>query len=137
MRHDKTSRGSTSPFGWRVTPPRSAGLRIQHRPIVSHSRRDRRALYGTLLATLVVLVGCVHTQQSGSSPVPVGNSLTAIHQRGVLRVCSTGDYRPFTFHDPATGGWSGIDIDMGGDLAHQLGLSVQVVATTWATMLTI
>ena len=57
-----------------------------------------------------------------------------MHQRGVLRVCSTGDYRPFTYHDPATGGWSGIDIDMGGDLAHQWGLAVQIVATTWARM---
>jgi cyclohexadienyl dehydratase len=107
---------------------------IEGTSIVRYSQRDHRARYGTLVAMLV-LAGCAHAQQPALPSVPVENTLDAIHQRGALRVCSTGDYRPFTYHDSATGSWSGIDIDMGGDMAHQLGLPVQVVATTWATML--
>lgn len=53
--------------------------------------------------------------------------------RGELRVCSTGDYRPFTYRDPA-GRWSGIDFDLAGDLAHRLGLRPVLVQTTWARL---
>jgi cyclohexadienyl dehydratase len=51
-----------------------------------------------------------------------------------VRICSTGDYRPFTYRDPE-GRWSGLDIDMADDLAKQLGVKVQLVQTTWGSLL--
>ena len=52
-----------------------------------------------------------------------------------LRVCTTGDYRPFTFRD-AAGNFSGMDIDLANDLARQLGVTATFVPTSWADLLT-
>jgi len=51
-----------------------------------------------------------------------------------LRVCTTGDYRPFTFRDPA-GQWSGMDVEMAHDLAQNLGRTAQFVPTSWSTLM--
>ncbi|WP_210419699.1 transporter substrate-binding domain-containing protein [Mycolicibacterium sp. ELW1] len=52
----------------------------------------------------------------------------------VLKVCTTGDYRPLTYRDPATGQYSGVDIDMAADLAAHLGRTPVFVPTTWSTL---
>ncbi|GAA5610124.1 ABC transporter substrate-binding protein [Streptomyces platensis] len=62
------------------------------------------------------------------------SALDAVPRRGVLRVCTTGDYRPFTHRDPATGTYSGVDIKMAGDLAKSLDATPRYVATTWARL---
>ncbi|NUS74060.1 MAG: transporter substrate-binding domain-containing protein, partial [Corynebacteriales bacterium] len=43
-----------------------------------------------------------------------------IKEKGVLKVCTTGDYRPFTYLDPQTNDFTGIDIDMAKHLAGKL-----------------
>ena len=60
------------------------------------------------------------------------SALDTVPRRGVLRVCTTGDYRPFTHLDPATGKYSGVDITMAADLAKSLDATPRYVATTWA-----
>ncbi|GAC1646231.1 MAG: transporter substrate-binding domain-containing protein [Mycobacterium sp.] len=50
-----------------------------------------------------------------------------------LRICSTGDYRPFTYRDP--NGWSGMDIDLAHDLAKHLDVQLDLVQTTWGTLI--
>ena len=57
--------------------------------------------------------------------------MTASH---TLRVCTTGDYRPFTFRD-AEGNFSGMDIDLADDLARQLGVTATFVPTSWTNLL--
>lgn len=52
-----------------------------------------------------------------------------------LRICTTGDYRPLTYLDPATGRYAGADIDMARDLAATLGRPPVFVATTWPTLI--
>ncbi len=52
-----------------------------------------------------------------------------------MRVCTTGDYRPFTYKDPRTGAYSGIDVTMAQDLAARLGVKVEWVPTTWKTLM--
>lgn len=52
----------------------------------------------------------------------------------VLKVCSTGDYRPFTYRD-ADGQWSGMDIDLVRDFARESGAELQLVPTTWPTLM--
>ena len=61
-----------------------------------------------------------------------GSRLDAILGRGVLRVGTTGDYRPFTAIDKATGDYSGFDIDMAQALAKALGVSVAFTPVTWS-----
>jgi len=60
--------------------------------------------------------------------------LDQILARQVLRVGTTGDYRPFTVRDRTSGEYLGFDIDMGRSLAGALGVNVEFVPTSWATM---
>ncbi|MFI9028458.1 transporter substrate-binding domain-containing protein [Streptomyces sp. NPDC053560] len=60
--------------------------------------------------------------------------LDTVPRRGTLRVCTTGDYRPFTSYDRKTEKYSGIDIDMARDLAKSLDAKAKFVPTTWASL---
>jgi len=61
--------------------------------------------------------------------------LDDITARGTLRVGLTGDYKPFSSLDKATGQYSGVDVDMANNLAEALGVKLEIVATTWANLL--
>jgi cyclohexadienyl dehydratase len=60
-----------------------------------------------------------------------GSRLDAILERHVLRVGTTGDYRPFTELDKRTGQYSGFDIEMAQSLAKALGVSIAFSPATW------
>lgn len=66
---------------------------------------------------------------------PSQSVLDQIIARGTLRVGSTGDYKPFTYLNPETKAFEGIDIDMARSLAKALGVKLEVVKTTWKTLL--
>lgn len=68
------------------------------------------------------------------TPAYAGEALDAIRARGVLRVGSTGDYKPFTFRQP-DGAYTGADITMARRLADRLGVRMEVVPTVWASLL--
>ncbi len=59
--------------------------------------------------------------------------LATVAQRGELRVCTTGDYRPFTYRD-AAGAYTGIDVDMARNLAGSLGVPATFVPVTWSNL---
>jgi cyclohexadienyl dehydratase len=59
--------------------------------------------------------------------------LDAVLARGTLRVCTTGDYKPYSFLK-SDGKFEGIDIDMADSLAKSLGVQVEYVKTTWSTL---
>ena len=61
--------------------------------------------------------------------------LDEIVARGTLRVALTGDYRPFSLLDKATGQYAGLDVDMANSLAESLGVKLEIVPTTWSTLL--
>jgi chorismate mutase-like protein len=54
---------------------------------------------------------------------------------GVLRIGTTGDYAPYSWHDTATGSYRGADIAWAQALALRLGLRAEFVPTTWPTLL--
>lgn len=81
-----------------------------------------------VLPALAALTAC--TADNPPPPAPSSPTLNAVSQRGELRVCSTGDYRPFTYRDPS-GAWSGIDVAMAADLAQRLHVRETLVPTTW------
>ncbi|WP_285418660.1 transporter substrate-binding domain-containing protein [Pseudomonas sp. efr-133-TYG-5] len=78
---------------------------------------------GTLLAI------AVNAQAAESS-----SHLDTIQQNGQLRVCTTGDYKPYTFKRD-DGDYEGIDISMARSLAGSLGVKVEWVPTTWKTLM--
>ena len=53
----------------------------------------------------------------------------------MVRVCTTGDYKPFSFLNPETDAFEGIDIDMARDMAADLGVEVAFVQTSWPTLM--
>jgi cyclohexadienyl dehydratase len=57
--------------------------------------------------------------------------LDQIMEKGVLRVGTSGDYRPFTFLDKESGQFSGFDIDMAKSLSIALGVKLEFVQTSW------
>lgn len=69
-----------------------------------------------------------------AQPAFAQSRLDDILARGTLRVGLTGDYRPFSLKGP-DGGMSGIDVDMANDLAAALGVKLEIVPTTWPTLL--
>lgn len=63
------------------------------------------------------------------------SKLDSILAAGVIRVGMTGDYKPFTFLNPATNGFEGIDVDMANALGKALGVKVEFVKTSWKTLM--
>ena len=62
------------------------------------------------------------------------SALAAIRAAGVVRIGTTGDYKPFSYRT-AGGDLVGADIDMAKDLAASLGVKPEFVVTSWKTML--
>ena len=67
------------------------------------------------------------------APAQAGG-LDDIAARGVLRVGSTGDYKPFSYR-PAGGEFIGMDVELAGELAQALGVRLQLVPTSWPTLM--
>ena len=66
---------------------------------------------------------------------PPPDALAAVRARGVLRVGATGDYKPMSFRDPATGKYWGFDAALAEELARRLGVKLEYVRTTWPTLM--
>jgi len=60
--------------------------------------------------------------------------LDAILGSHVLKVGTTGDYRPFTALDRTSGEYSGFDVDLARSLGKALGAKVEFVPTTWGAL---
>lgn len=66
---------------------------------------------------------------------PASNHLQAVIDRGVLRVGTTGDYKPFSYKQPDSGQFVGLDLDVARGLADSLGVKLEVVPTSWPTLM--
>ena len=95
----------------------------------------------TLRAALLALLATLPLPARAEAPqaVPAITSARAarldeIIQRGTLRVGTTGDYKPFSYRDPATGRREGFDVDLAENLAKALGVKVEFVPTSWPNL---
>lgn len=94
-----------------------------------------RALFERLLA--VPGLTSVHLEalfDAVASLQRYANRLEQVLDAGVLRVGTTADYAPFS-HADANGVPVGIDIDLARDLAGALGVRLELVATSWPTLM--
>ncbi|MFM0325356.1 transporter substrate-binding domain-containing protein [Caballeronia glebae] len=93
----------------------------------------------------LALVSAAHAQtiQAGavagakpaaSAPVAAPSRLDDILARHTLRVCTTGDYKPYSFLR-ADGQFEGIDIDLAEGLAKSLGAKAEYVKTSWSNLM--
>ena len=80
----------------------------------------------TVLAlALLLCAGCAHADDS---------RLDAVQKSGVLRVCTPGDYKPFSLAKPdAT--YEGLDIDLAQAMAKSLGVEAKFVKTSWPKLM--
>lgn len=62
------------------------------------------------------------------------SALNEILNSGVLKVGTTGDWNPMTMRDPASNAYTGYDIDVMTELAKDLGVEIEFVATDWKTL---
>lgn len=88
-----------------------------------------RPIAALLLAATVTLTA------RAASPTPPDSVLARILARGTIRVGMTGDYRPFDLRDAKTGQYQGISVDMANLLAKSLGVKLQIIPTTWPTLM--
>jgi len=61
--------------------------------------------------------------------------LDEILARGTLRVGSTGDYKPFSYRVAGGERFIGLDIALAEEMARSLGVKLQLVPTTWGTLM--
>jgi len=69
-----------------------------------------------------------------TAPVFAQSALKEILDTGVLKVGTTGDWNPMTVKDPASNSYKGYDIDVMTELAKDMGVELEFVATDWKTL---
>jgi chorismate mutase-like protein len=93
-----------------------------------------------LAAWLPAAVAHAADAAEAASPAPAAAAAAAdsrldrIVAAGVLRVGTTGDYKPFTYRSGGNA-YIGLDIALAADLAKSLGVKLEIVPTTWATLM--
>jgi cyclohexadienyl dehydratase len=81
------------------------------------------------LAALTILLAAVTAQAQTAAE----STLDTVMKGGVLRACTPGDYKPFSFLKP-DGSYEGIDIDLAQSLATAIGAKLELVKTSWANL---
>jgi cyclohexadienyl dehydratase len=80
--------------------------------------------------TMVMLCAAV-----AAAPAQAQESrLDSIQKSGVLRVCTPGDYKPFSLAKPDAA-WEGIDVDLVQSMAKALGVKAEFVKTSWPKLM--
>ncbi len=95
-------------------------------------------LCATLATAALLAAGCTPMPTrgtAGAAPAAAGSTLDAVEHSQVLRVCTPGDYRPFSHVTDAGKSYEGLDVDLVGSLAQSLGAQPQFVRTTWANLM--
>lgn len=70
----------------------------------------------------------------GAASAQTPSILNEVLNSGVLKVGTTGDWNPMTMKDIATNTYKGYDIDVMMEMAQDLGVKVEFVATDWKTL---
>lgn len=83
----------------------------------------RKLLMAAVLSALAV--------QAHAATAP--DTLAKVMKNKELRVCSPGDYKPFSFDN--NGRFEGIDNDLAERLAQSMGAKVKIVKSSWPTLI--
>ena len=73
-----------------------------------------------------------HAQTATSDDLD--SALDVVIKKGVLRACTPGDYKPFSFLR-LDGAYEGIDAELAQSLAAAMGAKLEMVKTSWANLL--
>ena len=87
-----------------------------------------------MLARLcLILVSLVAVPVALAQDAPTSR-LDTVQKSGKLRVCTPGDYKPFSLQRPE-GGFEGLDVDLVQSAAKALGVEAEFVKSAWRTLM--
>ena len=86
-----------------------------------------------LVSMAMAVLGCGISCRT-STVVSTTPTVDKIQQRGTVLVGTTGDYRPLSYREPETGAYWGFDLDIAGEIAKKMNVSVTYVPTSWPTL---
>ena len=92
-------------------------------------------IFPAIVATMFFFVLFCGQGASAQTPSSGSSRLDSILERGSILVGTTGDYKPFSIYDKATGDFVGYDIDAARMLGEALGVKVVFVQTSWPTLM--
>lgn len=81
-----------------------------------------------------LVLACALPASLALAQAPSGSRLDDIMKSGRLRVCTPGDYKPFSYLRP-DGGYEGLDIDLVQSAAKALGAEVVMVRAPWPSLM--
>lgn len=93
-------------------------------------RKQRKNLHYVSLFIVVFLF-----LNSLTTGAVLASQLDKIIGRGHILVGTAGDYKPFTYLNPTTNNFEGIDIDMALHLSKAMGVDVKFIKTSWPTLM--
>jgi len=102
-----------------------------------YKHKQRVFITAAILILLILTAACSgNTDKSTDSTVTETeqSTLQTILERGTIKVGTTGDFNPMSFKDPETGEYTGHDIEMVKQLAADMGVEVDWVATDWKNL---
>jgi cyclohexadienyl dehydratase len=82
----------------------------------------------------LLILACAGLGVTTMAPAQPASRLDEVQKAGKLRVCTPGDYRPFSLAKP-DGSYEGIDIDLMQSAAKALGVSLEFVKTSWPKLM--
>lgn len=77
---------------------------------------------------------CALSAFAATSAIAQDSRLDAVLKSGVLRVCTPGDYKPFSLAKPDAS-YEGIDVDLVQSMAKGLGVEARFIKTTWPKLM--
>ena len=83
-----------------------------------------------IIRAFIVAIGLFATALANAQ----ASRLDEILKSGTLRVCSPGDYKPFSLAKP-DGTFEGLDVDFANAMAKALGVQAQFVKTSWPRLM--
>ena len=83
---------------------------------------------------VIAIVALIGLPVSLASAQTTSSRLDDVVKSGKLRVCTPGDYKPFSLQRP-DGGYEGLDIDLVQASAKSLGVEVEMVKTAWPALM--
>ena len=81
-----------------------------------------------------LLVVLMLAMLGGGAALAQESRLDAIQKAGVLRVCTPGDYKPFSLAKADTS-FEGLDVDIAQAMAKSLGVEAKFVKTSWPKLM--
>lgn len=78
-----------------------------------------------ILISIILLLSCLTAYGK--------DKVEEIMKKGVIRVGTTGDYKPFTYLNGDK--YEGYDIEVANLIAKELGVKIEFVPTTWKTLI--